>query len=296
MFNCKVFVHLSLLALPSVLSSCTDSTTYTFGEYKQYGSFVTRDCDWIDTNPKHTATRRAKWCGKTVEGSLVKVMCPEACDYDCTEAPSAVPTHPTNVPSAEPTGTTCSDKKTFTFGTYPYLGGEVTRTCNWIDANPKHVDSRREEWCDVIYEGTLVKDMCPEACDLCSAMPSVAPTKSPAPSLAPSATPTAPCADTDLRLKIIKDNGYYMSRSCEWVANKDTTNRCLLTGVSAACPRTCGTCTDCKDPPPALRFKFDDGSGSRTIARNCEFVGRKATPYRCNLTNDICRATCGICD
>lgn len=131
-------------------------------------------------------------------------------------------------------------------------------------------------------------------------MPS--PTPSTEPSLSPSAAPTphavlvlANCVDSDLRLKIPKSDGTYMSRYCEWVRRRDTFTRCTMTGVSEACPQTCGTCLNCQDLPDDVRFKFT--YNDKYIGRNCEYIGRQENkiPARCAASGNICRSTCGVC-
>ena len=114
-----------------------------------------------------------------------------------------------------------------------------------------------------------------------------------APTAAPTSSPT--CNDSSLRLKIRGSNGKYISRSCTWVSNKDTINRCGLEGVSEACPSTCGTCNICADPPSSLKFKFN--YNGRLVTRKCDFVGRIPSKVfgRCSQSNDICRATCNAC-
>jgi hypothetical protein len=117
------------------------------------------------------------------------------------------------------------------------------------------------------------------------------PTSPPTPMPTPTPSPPA-CSDSPLRLKINKD-GSIITRSCAWVARVDTTMRCNLPGVSAACPVTCGSCDTCADPE--LRFKFTYNNNN--IARSCEFVGRIESKIsgRCASSQNICRLTCGIC-
>ena len=119
----------------------------------------------------------------------------------------------------------------------------------------------------------------------------------PSPPTAP--TPTAPtptsddCVDFGNRIRFDIGNGSKISRSCEWVGNKSTNQRCAYDGVSEACPLTCGTCDSCADPPTSLRFKFQkDGA---MVTRSCDWVTRKQTAARCTHTDNICRAACGVC-
>ena len=121
------------------------------------------------------------------------------------------------------------------------------------------------------------------------------PTSPPVPTPTKSPTPPTPtdCVDFENRFRFDDGSGFKITRSCEWARNKSTKQRCSLDGVSEACPLTCGTCNACVDPPSSLRFKFQKGGNS--IARSCTWVEKKQTPFRCALTADICRATCGVC-
>jgi hypothetical protein len=38
---------------------------------------------------------------------------------------------------------------------------------------------------------------------------------------------------------VIQRNGGIVTKKCEWVARRNTENRCGFPGVSAACPVTC---------------------------------------------------------
>ena len=121
-------------------------------------------------------------------------------------------------------------------------------------------------------------------------MPTPMPTTMPTP-MPPTPSPPA-CTDSHLRLKILKD-GEIITRSCEWVARTDTSARCNLPGVSAACPETCESCDTCADPELRFKFTYNDFY----IARSCEFVGRipEKVSGRCAASQNICRLTCGTC-
>jgi hypothetical protein len=131
-----------------------------------------------------------------------------------------------------------------------------------------------------------------------SLMTSAQPTLMPSPAAnlvvstnAPTATPIN-CYDSLLRLKIPKD-GKMLTRYCSWVGAKDTVTRCSLDGVSAACPKTCGTCSSCTDPILRFRFTIDE----KTISKSCEYIGRvqRKKGNRCFASGNICRSTCGVC-
>merc|ERR1711935_393084 len=94
--------------------------------------------------------------------------------------------------------------------------------------------------------------------------------------LAPSDAPTIiipskSCADSPLRFRILNQDGKNIRRTCDWVARRETRNRCALAGASETCPRTCETCGMCVDSP--LRIKMLKlGTGSLT--RSCEWAAR----------------------
>ena len=108
------------------------------------------------------------------------------------------------------------------------------------------------------------------------------------------ATASATCVDYPLRFRINGDSSQgSRNKSCEWVARKDTANRCALDGVSAACPVTCGACDSCVDTTVLLRFEYN----GRFVRRSCDFVGRvpKKLNERCEASGYTCRSTCGMC-
>ena len=84
-----------------------------------------------------------------------------------------------------------------------------------------------------------------------------------------------------------------VARSCEWVARKNTDERCALDGVSNTCPKTCGTCVTCVDSTLRFKFVYNDVY----IARSCEWVTRKNTSERCAISGmaGTCRETCEFC-
>ena len=110
----------------------------------------------------------------------------------------------------------------------------------------------------------------------------------------PISSPSGPsdCTDSLLRFRFDWNNGK-ISRSCAWVANKDTLMRCNAEGVSSMCPAICNTCNTCVDS--SLRFRFDWNNGK--ISRSCTWVANKDTLIRCNAEGvaESCRATCGLC-
>ena len=113
------------------------------------------------------------------------------------------------------------------------------------------------------------------------------------PSSPPSVSETSkPCNDSTVRFRLRK-NGRNIARSCVWVANKDTKNRCAIEGVSSMCPKTCGTCDPCIDGTARFKLVYND----RKITRSCEWVAKKQTSQRCTAAgvSGACRLTCGSC-
>lgn len=101
------------------------------------------------------------------------------------------------------------------------------------------------------------------------------------------------CFDSSLRFKV-SWNGKKIARDCTWVGNKATSQRCELEGVAEMCPETCGTsCSTCADS--SVRFKLS--WNGKKIARDCTWVGNKATNKRCDVegVTEACRETCGEC-
>ena len=108
----------------------------------------------------------------------------------------------------------------------------------------------------------------------------------------PAPAPSSSCVDSPFRFRLRK-NGRNISRGCTWVANKDTNNRCNLTGVASMCPDTCGVCSSCSDGQNRFRFRWN----GRMINRDCTWVGNKQTIQRCAVEgmSDTCRVTCDNC-
>lgn len=100
------------------------------------------------------------------------------------------------------------------------------------------------------------------------------------------------CFDSSLRFKLTW-NSKRITRGCSWVANKKTSARCAVEGVSAHCVYTCGTCDVCEDS--SVRFKLE--WNSKRITRGCPWVANKNTIARCAVegVSDSCRSTCGQC-
>ena len=109
-------------------------------------------------------------------------------------------------------------------------------------------------------------------------------------------TPTPPtnisCSDSPVRFKL-QWNGKHIFRSCVWVANKATVQRCNSAGVSAMCSSTCGTCSTCADSTNRMKIRFN----GKIITRDCSWVKNKSTNQRCRAegVEDACRETCGKC-
>lgn len=137
--------------------------------------------------------------------------------------------------------------------------------------------------------------------------PSVTVTSGPGPTNAPTASPTASltssptaspnaiagCTDSPLRFRTVnKRTGKFIWRDCKWAGNKSTNYRCTFDSVMSMCPVTCDVCQNyfCWDADG--RFKVDI-EGERK-ARDCNWVGTRATAVRCRLSGvlETCPNTC----
>ncbi len=101
------------------------------------------------------------------------------------------------------------------------------------------------------------------------------------------------CSDTPLKIKITTNSGKVIKKLCAWVAKKNTGRRCALEGVSAACPKTCGTCDNCKNS--SLKFRVEINA-SKWRWKDCAWAASK--PFRCkNIdgVSEVCRSSCGLC-
>ena len=122
------------------------------------------------------------------------------------------------------------------------------------------------------------------------------PTPTPPTPTPPTPTPPTPtveeCSDSTLRFKFEYD-GEEITRSCRWVARKDTEERCAIDGVSEMCADTCGTCSTCADTSARFKFRYK----GKKMTRDCEWVERKSTEVRCDIEGiyEACRETCEAC-
>ena len=132
-----------------------------------------------------------------------------------TSPPTASPTDsssPTTLPSITPTlsptkSSSCNDSP-LRFRTFKPDGQRIWRNCEWVA-------TQSTNWrCS--FEG--VSNTCPLTCGTCET-----------------------CVDSPLRLRVVW-NGKRIARSCSWVENKATIQRCKADGISDTCRKTCGTC------------------------------------------------------
>ena len=119
------------------------------------------------------------------------------------------------------------------------------------------------------------------------------------------------CKDTNNNFPItLPLTGKKMNGDCKWVgrSQKRKTKRCEMDGVSAACPKTCGTCATCADPAD-IRFRFktwhEKTQKRKKLLRSCDFVKNENNSQKesklCEDSGNVCRATClkyspTICD
>jgi len=104
------------------------------------------------------------------------------------------------------------------------------------------------------------------------------------------------CKDASYRFRIEKPDGKKKWRDCKFIAKRATATRCTWTGVSAMCPKTCGTCDICIDSSSRMKFKKSPEDENR-ISRDCTWTSNNASS-RCNIEGmvDACRETCNNCD
>lgn len=114
-------------------------------------------------------------------------------------------TIPTTEAPTSSSPSTCYDS-TLRFKLELARGRVITRSCVWVQNKSKRC----------ALDG--VSSMCPNTCGTCSS-----------------------CMDGENRFKI-EINGEKRSRNCTWVANKQTSYRCSMDGVSDTCRDTCGQC------------------------------------------------------
>jgi hypothetical protein len=99
------------------------------------------------------------------------------------------------------------------------------------------------------------------------------------------------CSDATKRFIVTLKNGTNASRSCAWVANKNTEARCAIPGFAETCRATFGYCYS--DSPNEFAFSFN----GKQLTKTCVWVARKNTEERCDITEVAynCPETCGTC-
>mmetsp|Transcript_17822 Transcript_17822/g.21804 ORF Transcript_17822/g.21804 Transcript_17822/m.21804 type:complete len:350 (+) Transcript_17822:246-1295(+) len=124
----------------------------------------------------------------------------------------------TSAPTASPAPTACQD----TSGRWPIIGANTaTKTCLWV-ANGGVAPGAEYPWrCNAFDEPN---EFCPLTCGTC-----------------PTPSPT-PCTDTTERFYVLEADIPTTTKSCEWVARKDTSLRCSFEGVATLCSVTCNAC------------------------------------------------------
>jgi hypothetical protein len=107
------------------------------------------------------------------------------------------------------------------------------------------------------------------------------------------------CSDSFLKAKIVNKNGRKIWQGCDWVARKDTDERCKLNGVASHCPLTCNASCDENDEAidSILPFKFWFYKRLKVVAKTCKWLGRMNTHMRVKycripLIEFTCRKTC----
>ena len=118
-----------------------------------------------------------------------------------------------------------------------------------------------------------------------------------APAGAPVVTTSAPtgapvvtsdlCQDTPLRFTYLEG----VSKSCSYIARKNTSERCLIDSAKTNCPVTCKT-AGCQCYDTVGRFLIKSGT-----TKKCAWAERNNKEKRCakNRVRANCPVTCGVC-
>ena len=201
-------------------------------------------CRWI----RHKEFRRVEYCSK---GPVVTDFCPQSCGHSCEDHP------------------------TFMFKNN-FIQKDIT--CAYISFN----DKRRNKYCSMWKNGTVVRDMCPVACNACLEK----------------VRPTSPPSIENHQLCFNNPDWHWPnmpSVTCKWIRNKEFRRQsyCRIGDTTVQCPQTCGIC--CEDD----RTYSIDKKGLKT----CHWVSQ--TGSRINtfcpkfrngrLVKDACPKTCDVC-
>ncbi len=132
-----------------------------------------------------------------------------------------------------------------------------------------------------------VRANCPKTCDTCGTE---------APTAAPTQTPTmAPtkkeCKNASESFPAPSIKWIKHPVDCQWASYKRE-KRCKYKDIEKNCPVLCGSC--CSDSESKFHINVEGG----TINRNCDWVRRRDTHWRCKTHTeaiDNCPLTCGQC-
>ncbi len=91
----------ALIVITASQSTCIDSTTYKFYQYKGAIQY-TRRCKWLTQNAAKADFRVAKFCNQFHEGSFVKDECVSSCSNCPTTSAPTVSNRPSSKPSSAP--------------------------------------------------------------------------------------------------------------------------------------------------------------------------------------------------
>jgi len=223
------------------ISPCYDNKN-TFQIVGSSGGEEEVTCDWFrqkpwrcDAYPKGKIECRLACTGRNFKFCSL-MAAPSTLSPTVSSPPTDSPTSPSKAQMPVPT---CADS-TERFTTIKN-GESIRQSCDWV------LNRDTKNRCKLLH----VSSTCPDTCGTCSNVPM--PTSSPISTLSPVPTPTSnpdippptqpeTCVDSTERFKTIKD-GESIRRTCDWVSNRDTENRCKLLNVSTICPNTCGTCS-----------------------------------------------------
>ena len=234
-----------------VIKPCSDSDTYLFESTNSGGTVQKRKCSWLTSRSSKEKSRKATYCSRTSNGSLVRDECLLSCsNCPAKTAPPPKP-QPTVAPTIVPTSTpnACKDSSIFEFTSYkgsvPYA-----RNCSWLTSKVDQKEVRTTKFCNQKENGIFVRDECLLACSNCPVKTASIP--KPHPTAAPVVSIVKPCSDSDTYLFESTNNGGIVQRKCSWLTSKPSKEKsrkatyCSQTSngssVKDECRSSCTTC------------------------------------------------------
>ena len=306
----RILILLALYGLSSTLA-CEDSPSYKFKTFND-GRLIKRRCSWLTERASKADFRTDKFCLMTSYGSTVA----DECRLSCDNCPTKQPT---------PTPVACNDSSTYIFYSQKY-GYPKVRRCEWLTSKENKEAARVGKFCSQKHNGSLVKDKCPESCNVCTG-------ERPAPTPAPFI-----CNDSSTYTFNSYNNGVPKKRYCSFLTSnpKDAWYRvekfCSQKHngslVKDKCSASCDSCTNghpkpkptpapTPKPTPApaplacndsSTYQFYSYKEDYRIMRKCSFLTSKLSEeanrigkfcsqrHNGSLVRDECRNSCGNCN